>query len=45
MINKDIIDKEVKVAKEIEEVDLVQQRVNDKIAKNIDEILVLLEEK
>ena len=45
MINKDIIDMEVKVAKEIEVVDLVQQRVNDKIVKNIEEILVLLEEK
>lgn len=45
MINKDIIDMEVKVAKEIEVVDLVQQKVNDKIVKNIEEILVLLEEK
>jgi len=45
MINKDFIDMEVKVAKEIEVVDLVQQKVNDKIVKNIEEILVLLEEK
>jgi len=45
MINKDIINMKVKVAKEIEVVDLVQQKVNDKIVKNIEEILVLLEEK
>jgi len=45
MINKDIINMKVKVAKEIEVVDLVQQKVNDKIVTNIEEILVLLEEK
>jgi len=45
MINKDIIDMEVKVAMEIEVVDLVRQKVNDKIVKNLEEILVLLKEK
>ena len=45
MISKNIIDMGVKVVKEIGLVDLVQQKVKDQIAKNIEEILVLLEEK
>ena len=45
MINKDTIDMEVKVVKEIREEDLVHQRVKDKIVKYIEEILVLLEGK
>ena len=45
MINKDTIDMEVKVVKEIREEDLVHQRVKDKIVKNIEKILVLLEGK
>ena len=45
MINKDTIDMEVKVVKEIREEDLVHQRVKDKIVKNIEEILVLLKGK
>jgi len=45
MINKDIKDMVVKVVKEIGEVDLVHQRVKDKIVKNIEETLALLEGK